>query len=135
MALNLVENAFLHTPSGTPVVASLRRATPVGGTGGDRVLLEVADRGPGVPADRRERIFERFARNDGDRSAAPGTGLGLAIVRAVAEAHGGSATVRDADGGGALFEVVLPAALRSSPNGVQGRDTTPSDVVKGATQS
>ena len=127
MALNLVENAFLHTPSGTPVVASLRS--------GDRVVLQVADRGPGVPADRRERIFERFARDDGDRSAAPGTGLGLAIVRAVAEAHGGSATVRDADGGGALFEVVLPAALRSSPGRVQDRETTPSDVVKGATRT
>ena len=134
MALNLVENAFLHTPSGTPVVASLRRDTPSAGTGGDRVLLQVADRGPGVPADRRERIFERFARSDGDRTAAPGTGLGLAIVRAVAEAHGGSATVRDADGGGALFEVGLPAALRSSPSRVPNRETTPSDVVKGVTQ-
>jgi signal transduction histidine kinase len=127
MALNLVENAFLHTPSGTPVVASVRRD-------GDRVRLQVADRGPGVPADRRERIFERFARSDSDRSAAPGTGLGLAIVRAVAEAHGGGATVRDADGGGALFEVDLPAALRSSPSRVQDRETDPSDIVKGATQ-
>jgi two-component system, OmpR family, sensor kinase len=134
MALNLIENAFLHTPSGTPVVASLRRATFSGGTGGDRVVLQVADRGPGVPADRRERIFERFARNDGDRTAAPGTGLGLAIVRAVAEAHGGGATVRDADGGGALFEVDLPAALRSSPSRVQDRETTPSHLAKGAPQ-
>jgi two-component system, OmpR family, sensor kinase len=134
MALNLVENAFLHTPSGTPVVASVRRGTTSEGTAGDRVRLQVADRGPGVPADRRERIFERFARSDGDRSSTRGTGLGLAIVRAVAEAHGGNATVRDADGGGALFEVDLPAALRSSTSGVQDRETSPSDVVKGATQ-
>jgi two-component system, OmpR family, sensor kinase len=132
LALNLVENAFLHTTSGTPVVASVRRDTPSGGTGGDRVRLQVADRGPGVPVDRRERIFERFARNDGDRSAAPGTGLGLAIVRAVAEAHGGSATVRDAEGGGALFEVDLPAAHHSSPSRVQDRESSPSNV-KGAT--
>ena len=121
LTLNLIENAFLHTPSGTPVVASVQR-DPSGGTGGARIRLEVADRGPGVPADQRERIFERFARTEGDRSAVRGTGLGLAIVRAVAEAHGGSAIVRDADGGGALFEIDLPAALRSAPDRVRGPD-------------
>jgi two-component system, OmpR family, sensor kinase len=128
LVLNLVENAFLHTPSGTPVVASVRRA-------GDRVRLEVADRGPGVPADQRERVFERFARTEGDRTAVRGTGLGLAIVRAVAEAHGGSAIVRDADGGGALFEIDLPAALRSAPDRVQDRESSsPSNVAKGVAQ-
>jgi signal transduction histidine kinase len=134
LVLNLVENAFLHTPSGTPVVVSVRRDTPSGGTGGDHVRLEVADRGPGVPAAQRERVFERFARTEGDRSTARGTGLGLAIVRAVAEAHGGTATVRDADGGGALFEIDLPAALRSAPDGVQDRESSQSTVVKGAAQ-
>jgi signal transduction histidine kinase len=135
LTLNLIENAFLHTPSGTPVVASVRRDTASGGTGGDRVRLEVADRGPGVPAEQRERIFERFARTEGDRSAIRGTGLGLAIVRAVAEAHGGSAVVRAADGGGALFEIDLPAALRSAPDGVQDRESsTQPNVVKGAAQ-
>ncbi|HEX2160574.1 MAG TPA: HAMP domain-containing sensor histidine kinase [Thermoleophilaceae bacterium] len=132
LVLNLIENAFLHTPAGTPVVASVQRPTPSGGTGGDRIRLQVADRGPGVPREQRERIFERFARSEGDRSAVRGTGLGLAIVRAVAEAHGGSAAVRDADGGGALFEVELPAALRSSPTRVEDRDTDPSTVAKGA---
>jgi two-component system, OmpR family, sensor kinase len=135
MALNLIENAFLHTPAGTPVVASVRRDNPTGGTGGDRVRLEVADRGPGVPEPARERVFERFARSEGDRSGVRGTGLGLAIVRAVAEAHGGSAAVRDADGGGALFEVDLPAALRSAPSGVQDRETSPSNVAKGVAPS
>ena len=71
LVLNLVENAFLHTATGTPVIASVRRE-------GDRVVLEVADRGPGVPPDRRERVFERFARSDEGRTAAgrqrPGTG-------------------------------------------------------------
>jgi len=126
LVLNLVENAFLHTPSGTPVVVSVRRA-------GDDAVLEVADRGPGVPADRRERVFERFARSAGDRSAVSGTGLGLAIVRAVADAHGGTATVRDADGGGALFEVRLPAALQSAPRGVQNGKSSQS-TVKGVAQ-
>jgi len=133
LVLNLVENAFLHTPSGTPVVVSVRGDTPSGGTGGD-VTLEVADRGPGVPADRRERVFERFARSAGDRSSVSGTGLGLAIVRAVAEAHGGTATVSDADGGGALFEIRLPAALQSAPERVQNDDSNQSTVVKGAAQ-
>ena len=128
LALNLIENAFLHTPSGTPIVASVQRA-------GERVRLEVADRGPGVPADQRERVFERFARSEGDRSAVRGTGLGLAIVRAVAEAHGGSAIVRDADGGGALFEIDLPAALRSAPDRVQDQDRpSKANIAKGAAQ-
>jgi two-component system OmpR family sensor kinase len=127
LVLNLVENAFLHTPSGTPVVVSVRGD-------GDRATLEVADRGPGVPADRRERIFERFARSEGDRSSVSGTGLGLAIVRAVAEAQGGSATVRDADGGGALFEIRLPTALQSAPDRVQSGESSKSTVVKGVVQ-
>jgi len=108
LVLNLVENAFLHTPSGTPVVASLRRED-------DWVVLQVADRGPGVPPPERERIFERFARREGDRSASRGSGLGLAIVRAVADAHGGTAQVRAAQGGGALFEIKLPAARAGAP--------------------
>jgi len=134
LVLNLVENAFLHTPSGTPVVVSVHGDTPSGGTGGDHVTLEVADRGPGVPADRRERVFERFARSEGDRSSISGTGLGLAIVRAVAEAHGGTATVRDAEGGGALFEIRLPAALQSAPGRVQSGEDRQSTVVKGVVQ-
>ncbi len=99
LVLNLVENALLHTPAGTPVVASVQ--------GGETVVIQVADRGPGVPEELRERIFERFAREDGD-NAPGGSGLGLAIVRAVALAHGGSVEVRAADGGGALFEVRIP---------------------------
>jgi signal transduction histidine kinase len=100
LVLNLVENALLHTPAGTPVVASVR-------AGEEEVVLQVADRGPGVRPEQRERIFERFARDAGDRGGT-GSGLGLAIVRAVAESHGGSVAVRDADGGGAVFEVRLP---------------------------
>jgi two-component system, OmpR family, sensor kinase len=135
LVLNLVENAFLHTPSGTPVIASVRRdTTSSGGAGGDRVRLEVADRGPGVPSDQRERVFERFARTESDRSTVSGTGLGLAIVRAVAEAHGGSATVRDAEGGGALFEIDLPAALQTAANRVQSAESSQPTVVKGARQ-
>ena len=73
-------------------------------------MVEVSDRGPGVPSEMRNRVFERFARAAGDAtSAARGSGLGLSIVRAVADAHGGEVELRDADGGGARFVVRLPA--------------------------
>ncbi len=117
LVLNLVENAMIHTPAGTPVVVSVRRE-------GATVVVEVADRGPGVPLERRDRIFERFARDAGDRTPVPGSGLGLAIVRAVAEAHGGTVEAGEAEGGGALFRIVLPAAaaLRSPGPGVVGAE-------------
>ncbi len=102
LAGNLVENALLHTPAGTPVTISVRRD-------GDSAVLEVADRGPGVPEALRERVFERFASGAGDGTAGRGSGLGLAIVKAVADAHGGRVELSEADGGGARFRVTLPA--------------------------
>jgi two-component system, OmpR family, sensor kinase len=103
LAGNLIENALIHTPAGTPVTVSVRREGPA-------AVLEVADRGPGVPLSMRERVFERFARGGGD-SAPPGSsGLGLAIVRAVTETHGGLVELRDAAGGGASFVITLPGA-------------------------
>jgi two-component system, OmpR family, sensor kinase len=101
LAGNLVENALLHTAPGTPVTVSVRRD-------GENAVLEVADRGPGVPPELRERVFERFARGSGDTGRAGGSGLGLAIVRAVADAHGGRVELLDAPGGGSRFVVSLP---------------------------
>jgi signal transduction histidine kinase len=129
LVLNLIENALIHTPAGTPVVASLRGADGV-------VCLQVADRGPGVPPELRERIFERFARtgaSDGDRPARS-SGLGLAIVRAVTEAHGGRVEVGDAEGGGAVFTVTLPAAaaIRLGSDGVPESEPEPVTDTKGA---
>jgi len=106
LAANLIENALLHTPAGTPVTVSVRRD-------GDTAVLEVADRGPGVPPAMRARVFERFARGAGDTARSGGSGLGLAIVRAVTEAHGGRVELLDAEGGGARFVVTFPAAARS----------------------
>jgi two-component system OmpR family sensor kinase len=104
MAANLVENALIHTPPGTPVTVSVRRDGP-------SAVLEVADRGPGVPAGLRARVFERFARGSGDGGARPaGSGLGLAIVRAVADSHDGRVELTEAEGGGARFVVTLPLA-------------------------
>jgi two-component system OmpR family sensor kinase len=102
LAGNLIENALLHTPAGTPVTVSVRRE-------GGNAVLEVSDRGPGVPVDLRERVFERFARGGGDAALSSGSGLGLAIVRAVTVSHGGSVELSDAEGGGARFVVTLPA--------------------------
>jgi signal transduction histidine kinase len=107
LVLNLVENAYLHTPPGTPVVVSVQRA-------GAALVMEVADRGPGVKAEMRGRVFERFTRKGGD--TASGSGLGLSIVRAVADSHAGTVEVREAEGGGAVFAVTLPAAPLRSPN-------------------
>ncbi|WP_420035583.1 sensor histidine kinase [Streptomyces sp. cg28] len=98
---NLVDNAQRH--AGTGVVVA------VGIEGGEAVLT-VADDGAGVPAEERERIFERFVRLDDARSRdGGGAGLGLAIARDVTVRHGGTLTVRAAPQGGALFELRLPA--------------------------
>jgi signal transduction histidine kinase len=128
LALNLLENALIHTPPGTPVVASVR------GHDG-HVRLEVADRGPGVPSELRERIFERFARPSGDSGRPKGSsGLGLAIVKSVTEAHGGSVHVLDAEGGGALFRVTIPriTPIRSTADGVPDSGKKPVTDLEGA---
>jgi two-component system, OmpR family, sensor kinase len=110
LALNLMENAIRHTPPGTHVRAEVARAN-------GHVVLTVADDGPGIPDELRDRIFERFARGSGDRGGS--FGLGLSIVRAVAESHDGTVTVAHPNGGGATFVVTLPAghgALTPSQN-------------------
>ncbi|TCO48973.1 sensor histidine kinase [Actinocrispum wychmicini] len=99
---NLLANARTHTPPGTTVVTSLS-------TVDDGVALAVTDNGPGVPADLRDEVFERFARGDSSRSRAAGsTGLGLAIVAAVVHAHNGTVTL-DSKPGETRFTVRLPA--------------------------
>jgi two-component system OmpR family sensor kinase len=99
---NLLANARTHTPTGTTVTTSVRRLP-------DRVLLSVADNGPGIPAELMPEVFERFARGERSRSRAAGsTGLGLAIVAAVVAAHRGTVEVTSAPGR-TVFTVTLPA--------------------------
>jgi two-component system OmpR family sensor kinase len=105
LALNLMENALRHTPPGTHV-----RATVAERDG--QILLTVADDGPGVPPELRDRVFERFVRGSGDRGDS--SGLGLAIVRAVAESHGGRVELHDAHPG-ARFVVRLPRVHAQRP--------------------
>jgi signal transduction histidine kinase len=97
--LNLLQNAAVHTNQDCPVTM---RAQRVNG----HWRFEVADRGGGIPPDLEPTVFEPFAHGD---PSVPGLGLGLAIVRSIAEAHGGSAGVRNAPGVGATFWVKIPA--------------------------
>ncbi|MGH4034671.1 HAMP domain-containing sensor histidine kinase [Actinomycetota bacterium Odt1-20B] len=99
--VNLLANARTHTPPGTTVTARVHIEGPW-------ARLDVEDDGPGIPAELRPHVFERFARGDTSRSRAHGsTGLGLAIVRAVTDAHGGTVTVESAPGR-TVFTVRLP---------------------------
>ena len=99
---NLLENAQRY--GGGEVAVSVRR-----GADGHAELC-VCDRGPGVPEDCRERIFEAFFRLPGHAEREGGVGLGLALVRQIAQAHGGSVHCEPRDGGGSCFRLVLPAA-------------------------
>jgi two-component system, OmpR family, sensor kinase len=99
---NLLTNAIVHTPPGTPVEVTLT-TTPT------TARLEVSDRGPGIAEDDAARIFERFFRTDTSRSRARGgTGLGLSIVHAVVAASGGVVTCHSVLGEGTTFTVELP---------------------------
>ncbi|TDB80698.1 HAMP domain-containing histidine kinase [Actinomadura sp. KC216] len=97
---NLLDNAQRHADGAVRLTLREEAGTAV---------VIVADDGPGVPPADRERIFERFVRLDDARSRDEGgAGLGLAIARDLVTAHGGTLTVGEAPGGGALFEVRLP---------------------------
>jgi signal transduction histidine kinase len=96
--INLLQNAAVHAPNGSPVVLRVREEV-----GGWR--FEVEDEGGGVALEPAESVFQPFSRG---RTQAPGSGLGLAIVRTIAEAHGGAAGVVNRPGQGATFWIRLP---------------------------
>lgn len=99
---NLLGNVRAHTPKGT--MATVRVSEE-----GDTAILAVADEGPGLPPEARERVFERFYRADPSRSrASGGSGLGLSIVASIVEAHGGSVSVTSTDTG-TTFTVRIPS--------------------------
>ncbi|MCW2913031.1 MAG: hypothetical protein JWN52_1099 [Actinomycetia bacterium] len=109
---NLITNALTHTPAGTPFRVGVGIAEEgnagLARWGDKRVVLEVADEGPGLPAAQAERVFERFYRAEQSRSRAHGgSGLGLSIVVALVHAHGGSVELETAPGEGAVFRIVL----------------------------
>jgi len=100
----LLENAVQHTEENGLIEIAAHGE-------GDSVVVTVADDGDGIPADAIGRVFERFARTDVARTRREGgVGLGLSIVAAITKAHGGSCGVRNAPGGGAIFELRFPLA-------------------------
>jgi two-component system sensor histidine kinase MprB len=95
---NLVDNALKFSPSGAPVDITVHGAT-----------IEVADRGPGIDPEDRDRVFDRFYRATSARTQ-PGSGLGLSIVSQIAELHGGTVVLEARDGGGTVARLTLPAS-------------------------
>ena len=99
--LNLIDNAVKYSDPSTPVTLTLDRQ-------GDRAIIQVCDRGQGIPLPQQARIFERFYRVDEARSRSTGgTGLGLSIVKTLVEGMGGSVSVRSKLGEGSVFTVTL----------------------------
>ncbi len=149
LVMNLLDNALKFTPQGGKISVACRRA-------GSEYSLTVRDSGPGIPAEAREKIFERFFRLDPARSpdlrasadrgdsGAPkttpesagggtaGAGLGLAIARWIAEAHHGRLTLVQSDASGSTFTAILPAnsargAAALSPDGAGEAEAAPAN--------
>ncbi len=97
---NLLDNALKYSPADTPIGI-------LGRLSGERVLLEVSDRGPGIPPEDLDDVFRQFQRLGRDEKVT-GTGLGLAISKGIVEAHGGSVWARNRAGGGTTIGIALP---------------------------
>jgi two-component system sensor histidine kinase KdpD len=98
----LLANVGAHTPARLPIEIEADYAN-------DHLVISVADRGPGIPPEITERLFEKFYRGDNRKTG--GLGLGLSIARGLVEAHGGKLTVENRDGGGARFTITLPVRV------------------------
>jgi two-component system sensor histidine kinase KdpD len=104
--VNLLENAVKYTSPETELEISARADN-------GRLVVEVADRGPGLAAGTESRIFEKFFR--AGQTGSPGAGLGLAICRGIVEAHGGTLHAENRAGGGAMFRLLLPSVGTPPP--------------------
>jgi two-component system, OmpR family, sensor histidine kinase KdpD len=111
---NLIENAVKYTPAGTPIAVSVRPHA-------SEVIVEVEDRGPGVPPADLSRLFEPFYRSDTGGPRPRGSGLGLAVVRGLVEAHGGRVWAENRPGG-ARFAFALPVSPTAIPSGESSDD-------------
>jgi signal transduction histidine kinase len=118
---NLLDNARKYSPPGARVVLAVDDL-------GASVRFRVRDRGPGVPAEYRARVFERFRRLT-DEPRTPGAGLGLYISRCLVEAHGGTISVDEAPGGGAEFSFTLPKLGGGNDPGRPAREPRASRVA------
>jgi len=98
---NLIENAVKYSAEGDAVEVSAQRDDFY-------VRIAVSDRGPGIPDDQQQLIFQKFGRAQVEGGSKPGTGLGLFIARSIAEAHGGTLEVQSRRSGGVTFTLSLP---------------------------
>ncbi|MFG6465790.1 ATP-binding protein [Roseateles sp. BYS87W] len=99
---NVMANAIKFSPEGAPLEVRAVAATP------EEFLLTVEDRGPGIPPEELESIFEAFVQSSKTKDGSGGTGLGLAISRKIVEVHGGSIKAANRPDGGAMFSLRLP---------------------------
>ncbi|MDJ0618775.1 MAG: ATP-binding protein [Calothrix sp. MO_192.B10] len=102
--LNLIDNAVKYSDAGTPITLKLKRQ-------GGQAMIQVCDRGYGIPLQQQSRIFERFYRVDEARNRAGGTGLGLSIVKTLVEGMGGNITVRSKLKQGSIFQISFPVLV------------------------
>jgi len=106
--VNLLDNALKYTHDGTPIDISA-------GTKDNRLVVEVADRGPGIPEADLPRLFEKFYRGP-QKETKSGAGLGLSICKGIIEIHGGTISAENGPEGGALFRFTLPLAETKKDN-------------------
>ena len=113
----LLDNARRYGPADAPIDLTARRD-------GASLALSVADRGPGIPEEEADRVFEKFYR--GIHSAGiPGTGIGLTLVRTIADLHGGTVTHHPRDGGGTVFVLAVPLEWERRAGFAEWRQTAP----------
>lgn len=105
----LVDNALKYSPPASPISVSADLE-------GERLVIRVEDRGPGVPERERSRIFDKFYRPSRATDRVPGTGMGLYIAREIFRAHGGDLWIEDADGDGSEFCAALPLPKKEGRN-------------------
>jgi two-component system phosphate regulon sensor histidine kinase PhoR len=116
LLMNLLDNALKYAKDGKKVKIEVR-------AGENEIAIRVSDKGPGIPAHERRRIFERFVRGSaGTEKQIRGSGIGLALVKHIAESHGGKAWVESEGGQGSTFVVTIPYAQRVLEKAVMRSD-------------